>query len=178
VWDFLHGNRGGHVQSLILCAVFLVTGFQTWLIALVADLIAVNRRLSEDVLLRLKRMEMPRQEQRKPQRRDREQRPQPQAAQSQQPQQPQSAQAAPPPRPPREAAKPETQWVWLLDEDKMQDRPLEATTAAEEPEPEPEPPGEGGGGGNSRRRRRRRGGPRQHPELPGNRGKHVSGEND
>src|SRR4051795_895804 len=60
VWDFLHGNRGGHVQSLILCAVFLVTGFQTWLIALVADLIAVNRRLSEDMLLRLKRLEMPR----------------------------------------------------------------------------------------------------------------------
>jgi glycosyltransferase involved in cell wall biosynthesis len=176
VWDFLHGNRGGHVQSLILCAVFLVTGFQTWLIALVADLIAVNRRLSEDVLLRLKRMEMPRQEQRKPARRDREQRPQPQPAQSQPQPQPQAAQ---PPRPPREAAKPETQWVWLLDEDKLQDRPLEATTAAaaaEEPEPEPEPPGEGGGGGNSRRRRRRRGGPRQHPELPGNRGKHVSGE--
>src|SRR5436305_640816 len=58
VWDFVHGNRGGHVQSLILCAVFLVTGFQTWLIALVADLIALNRRLSEHLLLRLKRPEM------------------------------------------------------------------------------------------------------------------------
>src|SRR3954462_3813217 len=38
-------GEGGHVQSLILAAVFLVTGFQTWLIALLADLIAVNRRL-------------------------------------------------------------------------------------------------------------------------------------
>jgi len=175
VWDFLHGNRGGHVQSLILCAVFLVTGFQTWLIALVADLIAVNRRLSEDVLLRLKRMEMPH-EQRKPARRDREQRPQPQPQQSQ-PSSPQPPQ----PKPQREpAAKPETQWVWLLDEDKLQDRALEETIpeTETEPDPEPQPPREGGGGGNNRRRRRRRGGPRQHPELPGNRGKHVSGENE
>jgi len=178
VWDFLHGNRGGHVQSLILCAVFLVTGFQTWLIALVADLIAVNRRLSEDVLLRLKRMEMP-QEQRRP-RRDREQRPQPQQAHAPQAQPQAQPQQPKPPKPPREAAKPETQWVWLLDEDKLQDRGLDETTPEDEaelePEPEPEPPSVGGGGGNSRRRRRRRGGPRQHPELPGNRGKHVSGE--
>ena len=179
VWAFVHGNRGGHVQSLILCAVFLVTGFQTWLIALVADLIAVNRRLSEDVLLRLKRLEMPRvgqalslsgQPERlshtKP-RRDREQRPQPQPQQQAQPQQPKPQQPKPK----------ETQWVWLLDEDKLEDRNAESE---QEPEPEPEPPreGGGGGGGNRRRRRRGRGGPRQHPELPGNRGKHVSGEND
>jgi glycosyltransferase involved in cell wall biosynthesis len=174
VWAFTHGNRAGHVQSLILCAVFLVTGFQTWLIALVADLIAVNRRISEDVLLRLKRLEMPQQEQRKP-RRDREQRPQPQQQQQQQsPQQPK-----PQPQPqPQPAAKVETQWVWLLDENKLQDRELEETVITEEPD-EPEPPPQetgGGGGGGSRRRRRRRGGPRQHPELPGNRGKHVSGE--
>ena len=44
IWAFTQGDRAGHIQSLILCAVFLVTGFQTWLIALLADLIAVNRR--------------------------------------------------------------------------------------------------------------------------------------
>jgi len=170
VWHFVQGNRGGHVQSLILCAVFLVTGFQTWLIALVADLIAVNRRISEDVLLRLKRLEMPQEQQRKPMRREPQQRPQPQPQQQAQQQQT--------PKPPRvePAAKVETQWVWVLDEEKLKDRDLEDTVAPEKPE-EPEPPGEGGGGGGSnRRRRRRRGGPRQHPELPGNRGKHVSGE--
>ena len=163
VWAFLHGNRGGHVQSLILCAVFLVTGFQTWLIALVADLIAVNRRLSEDVLLRLKRLEMP-QEQRKPRNRPavggRDVRPPQQQQQQQQQQQPPKPQ-------PQAAAKPETQWVWLA----------EPKVEPEEEIDEPEPPqGGGGGGGNRRRRRRGRGGPRQHPELPGNRGKHVSGE--
>ena len=35
---FLQGDRGGHVQSLILAAVFLIVGFQTMLIGLVADL--------------------------------------------------------------------------------------------------------------------------------------------
>ncbi|MFZ2493600.1 MAG: glycosyltransferase family 2 protein, partial [Thermoanaerobaculia bacterium] len=59
VWFFLQGDRGGHIQSLILAAVFLITGFHTWLIALLADLIGVNRRLSEDVLIRLKRLESP-----------------------------------------------------------------------------------------------------------------------
>src|ERR1051325_6424317 len=39
-------GAGGHVQSLILAGVFLITGFPTWLIALLADLIAVNRRLT------------------------------------------------------------------------------------------------------------------------------------
>ena len=78
--------------------------------------------------------------------------------------------------------KPATQWVWLLDEDKLDERnpapeaEIEAEAEADEPE-EPQPQG-GGSGGGSRRRRRRRGGPRQHPELPGNRGKHVSGEGD
>ena len=64
LWDFAHGDRGGHIQSLILAAVFLIIGFQTLLIALIADLIAVNRRLSEEVLVRMKRMEMPASERR------------------------------------------------------------------------------------------------------------------
>ena len=37
LWHFAAGDRAGHVQSLILAAVFLVTGFQTWLIALLAE---------------------------------------------------------------------------------------------------------------------------------------------
>ena len=38
LWDFAHGDRGGHIQSLILAAVFLIIGFQTLLIAFIADL--------------------------------------------------------------------------------------------------------------------------------------------
>jgi glycosyltransferase involved in cell wall biosynthesis len=51
---FFGGNPGGHVQSLILAAVLIVIGFQTLLIALLADLVAINRRLLEEMKLREK----------------------------------------------------------------------------------------------------------------------------
>jgi hypothetical protein len=41
------------VQSLILAAIFLGMGFQTGLVALLADLAAANRRLIEDVRSRM-----------------------------------------------------------------------------------------------------------------------------
>ncbi len=46
---FFEGEGEGHVQSLILAALMLGIGFQTLLIAIVADLLAANRRLVEDV---------------------------------------------------------------------------------------------------------------------------------
>ncbi len=49
---FFGENPGGHVQSLILAAVLILVGFQTFLIALVADLVAVNRRLLEEMKLK------------------------------------------------------------------------------------------------------------------------------
>jgi glycosyltransferase involved in cell wall biosynthesis len=49
---FFGANPGGHVQSLILAAVLIVVGFQTFLIALLADLVAINRRLLEEMKLR------------------------------------------------------------------------------------------------------------------------------
>ena len=180
LWYFLQGDRGGHVQSLILAAVFLITGFNTWLIALLADLIAVNRRLSEDVLVRVKRLESPetargrRRVSAFTEKRDEQRPPQPQPQPQQQP-----------PKPRREApaaaeAKPEPQWVWLLDEDKLENRGAKPETKPaprdeEDDEDEtlttPTPNG-------PRRRRRRRGGARQHTELPGNRGKHLAGGGD
>ncbi|MSS71708.1 MAG: glycosyltransferase family 2 protein [Candidatus Latescibacteria bacterium] len=47
-----------HVQSLILCAILLLAGFQMVLTGIVADLIAANRSLIEDVAYRVKRLEM------------------------------------------------------------------------------------------------------------------------
>lgn len=46
---YLGGEGTGHVQSLILSAVLLGMGFQTILIAFVADLLAANRKLLEDI---------------------------------------------------------------------------------------------------------------------------------
>jgi glycosyltransferase involved in cell wall biosynthesis len=49
------GGGGGHVQSLIISAVLLIIGFQIWMLGIVADLISVNRRLSEEILYRQKK---------------------------------------------------------------------------------------------------------------------------
>jgi glycosyltransferase involved in cell wall biosynthesis len=43
------GNSDGHIQSLILAAVLLITGFLTFLLAILSDLLSVNRRLLEEL---------------------------------------------------------------------------------------------------------------------------------
>ena len=48
------GDGAGHVQSLILSSILLGVGFQTMLTAFLADLLAVNRRIMEDVQYRVK----------------------------------------------------------------------------------------------------------------------------
>lgn len=52
---YIQGQGDGHIQSLIISAIFLIAGFQTWLIGLVADLIGFNRKLLEEILYRLKK---------------------------------------------------------------------------------------------------------------------------
>jgi glycosyltransferase involved in cell wall biosynthesis len=51
------GEGEGHVQSLIISAVLTIIGFQVWVLGIVADLISVNRRLSEEILYRMKKRE-------------------------------------------------------------------------------------------------------------------------
>jgi glycosyltransferase involved in cell wall biosynthesis len=50
-------QQGGHVQSLILSAVLIIVGFQIAMIGLLADIIGANRRLIEDILYRVKKLE-------------------------------------------------------------------------------------------------------------------------
>lgn len=54
---FFQGQGGGHLQSLVLGGVFLVSGFVSLLVGVVADLIAVNRSLLEDLLEKVRRLE-------------------------------------------------------------------------------------------------------------------------
>lgn len=51
------GGGGGHVQSLILAALCIMLGGLSFMIGLVADLIATNRKLMEQMDLRLRRIE-------------------------------------------------------------------------------------------------------------------------
>jgi len=54
LYYYVTEGGSGHVQSLILSAILLGIGFQTMLTAFLADLLAVNRRLMEDVQYRVK----------------------------------------------------------------------------------------------------------------------------
>ena len=102
LWFYVTEGSAGHVQSLILAAVLLISGFQTALIGLLADLISVNRRLAEEILIRQKKLDphgltgRPSREREKHHhgRRGRVEREQP----------------------PEQL---ETQWVWLIDEAKL-----------------------------------------------------------
>lgn len=58
LYRYLQGGGTGMVQSLILTAILLIVGFQTCLIGLVADLIAFNRKILEETLYRVRRIEM------------------------------------------------------------------------------------------------------------------------
>lgn len=55
---YFMGQGTGHIQSLVLAAILIVTGFQILMIALVADVISFNRRLIEETLLRVRHIEL------------------------------------------------------------------------------------------------------------------------
>jgi glycosyltransferase involved in cell wall biosynthesis len=55
LWFFFTGiSPAGHVQSLILAVILIVIGALIWLAGVMADLTAVNRRLLEEVVERLR----------------------------------------------------------------------------------------------------------------------------
>ncbi len=54
------GAPVGHIQSLIFAAVLMIVGFQVLLIGLLADVISANRKLLEDLLYRVRSLEVPR----------------------------------------------------------------------------------------------------------------------
>ncbi len=58
MYFYISGNGTGHIQSLILAALLLGTGFFLGITGLLADLISVNRRLLEDIDYRLKKIEL------------------------------------------------------------------------------------------------------------------------
>jgi hypothetical protein len=55
LYYYFSGSGTGHIQSLILSGALLTIGFQMWVLGILADLISINRRLSEEILYRMKR---------------------------------------------------------------------------------------------------------------------------
>ncbi len=56
IYFFIEGGKG-HIQSLILSAILLLMGALMSIVALIGELIAVNRRLLEDVQYRIRKIE-------------------------------------------------------------------------------------------------------------------------
>jgi glycosyltransferase involved in cell wall biosynthesis len=52
---FLGGPKASSLPSLILAAILLITGFQLWIFGLVADLMSVNRKILEEIQLRIRK---------------------------------------------------------------------------------------------------------------------------
>jgi hypothetical protein len=57
LWLYLGGTPRSHVPSLILASLLMLIGVQLWVLGLVADLLSVNRKMLEDVQLRMRRLE-------------------------------------------------------------------------------------------------------------------------
>ena len=54
LYYYLTGSGTGHIQSLILAAILLITGVQVGLIAVLSELLSINRKLLEDIQKRVK----------------------------------------------------------------------------------------------------------------------------
>ena len=58
LYYYFTGAGRGHVQSLILSAVFMILGFQVLLIGLVSDMISGSRKLIEELVYRVRSLEL------------------------------------------------------------------------------------------------------------------------
>ncbi len=57
LYFYLLGQGDGHIQSLVLAAVLILVGIQLWVLGLLGDVISFNRKLIEEALLRVRRIE-------------------------------------------------------------------------------------------------------------------------
>ena len=55
LYFYITESGEGHIQSLILCAILILVGVQSLFFAVIADLLAINRKLIEDVQLKIKK---------------------------------------------------------------------------------------------------------------------------
>lgn len=58
LWFYFTDGGAGHVQSLLLATLLVILGFQTAMMGVLADVVAGNRRLLEEVLWRTRTLEI------------------------------------------------------------------------------------------------------------------------
>lgn len=57
LWFFFNGTGSGHIQSLIFTAILILLGVQIIVIGLLADVVAANRKILEDVQYRVRKID-------------------------------------------------------------------------------------------------------------------------
>ncbi len=57
LYFYFFASATGHIQSLIFAAILMIIGFQTIMLGVIADLLAINRKLVEDIQIRIKKLE-------------------------------------------------------------------------------------------------------------------------
>jgi glycosyltransferase involved in cell wall biosynthesis len=57
LWFYFLGRSGGHIQSLLLGVTLTIIGILIIILGFIADLIATNRRINEEILYKLKKQE-------------------------------------------------------------------------------------------------------------------------
>ena len=58
IFEFPYSGLETHVPSLIVAAVFLLVGFQIWVLGFVADLLAANRRTLDEIVFSVRRRDL------------------------------------------------------------------------------------------------------------------------
>lgn len=58
LYYYIFSSGSGHIQSLILSAILIITGVQVGVIAILSELLAINRKLLEDIQKRLKLLDL------------------------------------------------------------------------------------------------------------------------
>ena len=53
LYFYITESGTGHVQSLILCAILILMAVQSLFFAVIADLLAINRKLLEDIQIKV-----------------------------------------------------------------------------------------------------------------------------
>lgn len=58
MYYYMAGSGSGHIQSLIFASIFLITSVLLSIVAVIGDLLSINRRLLEDIQTRIKKLEL------------------------------------------------------------------------------------------------------------------------
>ena len=59
LYFYLHGDGGGHVQSVVFSSLFIMIGGLLYMMGLIGDLIATNRKLLERIIVHLRKLSPP-----------------------------------------------------------------------------------------------------------------------